>query len=108
MECDPVGATQIDQDSSGTVPPTVPVTPGAVVEAGREPPLDQVGDAETHEDMLDALVVDLEVDNGARLDGPEGRSEERSCTGRQCGQTKLFKLSSSERPESIQRVDGRQ
>ena len=31
MECEPVGATQIDPDSSG------------VVEVGREPPLDQVG-----------------------------------------------------------------
>ena len=86
MECEPVGATQIDQDSSGTVPPTVPAT-GALVEVGREPPLDQVGDTETHEDMLDALAVDLEVDNGARLEadsvGPEDRSEERSCTGHQ-------------------------
>ena len=83
MECEPVGATQIDQDSSGTAP-TVPATPGALVEVGREPPLDQVGDTETHEDMLDALAVDLEVDKGARLEvdsvGPEDRSEERSCT----------------------------
>ena len=125
MECEP--ATQIDQDSSGTVPPTVPATPGALVEVGREPPFDQVGDAETHdEDMLDALAVDLEVDNGARsLDdsvGPEDQSE--VCIGHQgigdsssdvqelqmvyqCGQRKLFEVSSSERPESIQRVDGR-
>ena len=66
MECEPVGATQIDQDSSGTVPFTVPATPGALIKANREPPLDPVGDTETHEDMLDALVVDLEVDNGVR------------------------------------------
>ena len=49
--------------------------PGALVEVGREPPFDQVGDAETMEDMLDALAVDLEVDDGAgSLDerfGPE-------------------------------------
>ena len=65
-----VGVTQ-----SGTVLPTVPATPGALVEVGREPSLDQVGDAETMEDMLDALAVDLEADDGARsLDesfGPE-------------------------------------
>ena len=60
-----VGVTQIDQESSGTVPPTVPATPGALVEVGRELPLDQVGDAETM-DMLDALAVDLEADDGAR------------------------------------------
>ena len=52
----------------------MPVTPGALVQVGKKPPHDQVGDAETMEDMLDALVVDLE-DGGARSlddsDGPE-------------------------------------
>ena len=75
MGFESVGVTQIDQESSGTVPPTVPATPGALVEVGREPPFDQVGDAETMEDMLDALAVDLEADDGAgSLDerfGPE-------------------------------------
>ena len=38
----------------------------ALVEVGSEPPHDQVGDAETMEDMLDALAVDLEADDGAK------------------------------------------
>ena len=59
-----MGVTQIDQESSGTVPLTVPATPVAFVEVGRELPVDQVGDAETMEDMLDALAVDLEADDG--------------------------------------------
>ena len=46
--------------------PKVPATPGAHVKVGRELPHDQVGDAETMEDMLDALAVDLEADDGAR------------------------------------------
>ena len=40
-ECEPVGATKIH--SSGTVPLTVPATPGALIEANREPPLDRSG-----------------------------------------------------------------
>ena len=54
----------------GTVFPTVPATPGALVEVGKEPPLDQAV-----ADILDALAVYLEADDDARsLDekfGPE-------------------------------------
>ena len=42
MGFESVGVTQIDQESCGTVPPTVPATPGTLVEVGREPPIDQV------------------------------------------------------------------
>ena len=63
MGFESVGVTKIDQEPGGAVPPTVPATPGALVEV--RAPLDQVGDAETTEDMLDALAVD-EVDDGAR------------------------------------------
>ena len=77
MGFESVGVTQIDQESSGTVPPT----PGALVEVGRAP-LDQVGDAETMEDMLDALAVD-EVDDGARsLD--EGEKYRELLEGYRC------------------------
>ena len=55
MGFESVGVTRIHQESSGTVLPTVPATPGALVEVGRGSPIDQVGAAEPVEDMLDCV-----------------------------------------------------